>query len=103
MPDTHSRRSLVNQVDGLIRQKAVGYITCGQVGRGAQRLITYLQAVMLFVAFLDAAQYLQRLVYRWLLNQDRLEAAFQGGVPLHVFAKVVKGCRADALQLAAPQ
>ena len=54
--------------------------------------------VMLLVALLNSLQNLQRFVYRGLLYQNRLEAALQGGISLHILAVVIKGGGANALQ-----
>ena len=58
---------------------------------------------MLLVALPDAVQDLDRLLDGRLVDQDRLEAALQGGVLLDVLAVLVQGGGADGLQLAARQ
>ena len=97
----HAAGGLVDQVDRLVRQEAVGDVADRQVGGGLERLVGDLELVVLLVALADAVQDLDRLLERRLLDHDRLEAALQGGVPLDVLAVLVERGRADALQLAA--
>ena len=60
-------------------------------------------AVVDLVALLQAAQDRDGVLDRRLIDQDRLEAAFQGGVLLDVLAVLVERGGADAVQLAAGQ
>ena len=97
------RRGLVDEVDGLVGQEAVGDVAGRQLGRGLEGVVRDRQLVVLFVALADALEDLDRLFDARLLDQDGLEAALEGGVALDVLAVVVqRGC-ADALQLAAGQ
>ena len=101
MAQADARGSLVDQVDRLVRQVAVGDVADRQVGRGLDRLIGDGDLVMLLVTLADAEQDVDRLLEGRLLDHDRLEAALEGGVALDVLAVLVEGRRADALQLAA--
>src|SRR5207245_8359032 len=62
-----------------------------------------LDAVVRLVAVAEAAEDLDRLVDRRLLDADLLEAALEGSVALEVLAVLVERRRADRLQLAAGQ
>ena len=57
--------------------------------------------MVFLVALLDALENLDRLFDARLLNDDRLEAALEGGVALDVLAVFVERRRADALQFTA--
>lgn len=56
-----------------------------------------------FVAFFQAAENGDRIFYRRLVNHDRLETAFEGGVFFDVFLVFVEGRSPDAAQVAAGQ
>ena len=55
------------------------------------------------VLFLQATQDRDRVLDRWLSDENRLEAAFQRGILFDVLAVLVKRRRAHAAQLAAGQ
>ena len=92
---------LVDQVDRLVRQVAVGDVADRQVGGGLHRLVGDRDLVVLLVALADAHEDVDGLLERRLLDHDRLEAALEGGVALDVLAVLVERRRADALELAA--
>ena len=98
-----ARRGLVDEVDRLVGQVAVGDVAGRQVGGGLDGLVGDRDLVVLLVALADAHQDLDRLLERGLLDHDRLEASLERGVPLDVLAVLVERRRADALQLAARQ
>ena len=98
-PDAAGR--LVDQVDGLVGQVAVGDVAGREVHRGLDRLVRDLDLVVLLVALADAHQDVDGLLDRRLLDHDRLEAALESGVALDVLAVLVERGGADALQLAA--
>ena len=98
-----ARAGLVDEVDRLVRQRAVGDVANAQVDRGAQRLVADLDLVVLLVALADPEQDLDRLVDGRLLDHDRLEAALERRVLLDVLAELVERRGADALELAARQ
>ncbi len=97
--DAHPRGRLVDQVDRLVGQEAVGDVAVGQFGRGAQRVVGDLHLVVGLVAVAQAPEDLDGLVDRGLLHADLLEAALQRRVALEVLAVLVQGGRADRLQL----
>ena len=94
---------LVDEVDGLVGQEAVGDVARGQLGRRLQRVVGDRQLVVLLVRLAHALEDLDRLFDARLLDEDGLEAALERGVALDVLAVVVERGRADALQLAAGQ
>ncbi len=99
--DAHARGGLVDQVDRLVGQEAVGDVAAGEFAGGAQRLVGDLHLVVLLVAVAQAREDLDGLVDRGLVDADLLEAALQRGVALEVLAVLVERGRADRLQLTA--
>ena len=96
-------RCLVDQVDRLIRQKPVGDVTVGQLGRGDDRRVGDFDTVVQFVTLLQTAQDGDGRLDVRLVDHDFLEATLKRGVLLDVFAIFVKRRRADAMQLTARQ
>jgi hypothetical protein len=94
-------RGLVDQVDGLVGQEAVGDVAVGQLGRGHDGRVGDLHAVVHFVLFLQAAQDGDGGFHAGLAHDDLLEAALQRGVFLDVLAVFVQRGGAHAVQLAA--
>ncbi len=94
---------LVDEVDGLVGQLAVGDVAIGQLGGCFQRLVGDLDLVVLLVAVAQALEELHRLLGGRLVHADLLEAPLQGGVALQVLAVLVERRGADGLQLAAGQ
>ena len=98
-----ARRRLVDQVDRLVRQEAVGDVAVGQRRRRDDRRIGDAHAVMGLVLLLQAAQDRDRVLDRRLGDEHRLEAPRQRRVLLDVLAIFVERGRADAMQFAARQ
>ena len=96
-----ARRRLVHEVDGLVRQEAVGDVAVGQGRRGDQRRIGDAHAVMQLVFLFQAAQDGDGVLHRGLGHEHRLEAPGQRRVLLHMLAVLVERGGADAVQLAA--
>ena len=94
-------RRLVDQVDRLVRQKAIGDVAVRQRRRGDQRAVGDAHAVMQLVFLLDAAQDRDRVGNRGLADEHRLETAGQRRVLLHMQAILVERRGADAVQRAA--
>ena len=97
------RRRLVDQVDRLVGQEAVGDVAVRQRRRGDQRAVGDAHAVMHLVFVLEAAQDRDRVLDARLVDIDRLEAPRQSGVLLDVLLVFVERGGADAMQFAAGQ
>ncbi len=100
-PDAAGR--LVDQIDRLVGQVAVGDVADREVHGGLDGGVRDRDLVVLLVALPDPHQDVHRLLERRLLDHDRLEAPLQGRVALDVLAVLVQRGGADALQLAAGQ
>ena len=101
--DAQAAAGLVDEVDGLVRQVAVGQVAVGQVGRGHQGLVGDGHRVVRLVPVAQALQDLDGEGHVGLLHLDGLEAALEGGVLLQVLAVLVDGGGPDGLQLAPGQ
>src|ERR671922_198128 len=101
--DAHARRGLVDEVDRLVGQVPVLDVAVGEQRRRAERLVRDRAAVVRLVAVAEAAQDLDGVVHRRLVDADLLEAALERGVALEVLAVLVERRRADRLELAAGQ
>ena len=99
--DAQARRGLVDQVDRLVGQVPVLDVAVGERRGGGERVVGDLAAVVRLVAVAQAAQDLDRVVDRRLLDADLLEAPLERRVALEVLAVLVERRRADRLQLAA--
>ena len=97
------RGRLVDKVDRLVGQEAVGDVAVGQRRRGDQRGVRDAHLVVLLVLLLQAAQDRDRVLDARLVDHDGLEAAGKGGVLLDMLAVFVERGGADAMQLAARQ
>ena len=103
--DLHAqlRRRLVDQVDRLVGQEAVGDVAVRQHRRRDQRRVLELHAVVDLVALAQAAQDADRVLDGRLADHHGLEAPLERGVLLDVLAVLVERGRADGVQLAARQ
>ena len=99
--DADARAGLVDEVDRLVGEVAVLDVAVGERGCRGERLVGDLAAVVRLVAVAQAAQDLNRLVDRRLVDAHLLEAALERGVALEVLAVLVERRRADRLDLAA--
>ena len=97
----HAGGSFVDQVNGLVRQEAVGNVARAEFRSGFEGFIANFQAVVLLVLLADTTQDSDGLLDGRLLHHDRLEAAFQGGIALDILAVLVDGGGANHLQFAA--
>ena len=97
------RRRLVDQIDRLVGQEAVGDVAVRQRRGGDNRAVADAHAVMLLVFVLQAAQDRDGILDRRLRHEDRLEAAGERGVLFHVLLVFVERGGADAVQFAARQ
>ena len=94
---------LVDEVNGLVGQEAVGDIPVGEGRGGDDRRVGDLHAVEDLVALLQTAQDGDRVLHGRLVDHDGLEAALERRILFNVFAVFVERGRADAVQLAARQ
>ncbi len=101
--DLQPRGRLVDQVDRLVGEEAVGDVALRERRRGDDRRVGDPHAVVLFVAPLQPAQDRDRVLHVGLADQHRLEAPLQRRVLLDVLAVLVERRRADRAQLAARQ
>ncbi len=103
--DLHAdaRSGFVDQVDRLVGQLAVRDVAVRKRRGRDDRGIGDADAVVNFVALLQAAQDRDRVLDRRLADEDFLEAPLQRRVLLEVLAIFVERGRADAMQLAARQ
>ena len=99
--DAHAAGGLVDQVDRLVRQEAVGDVAVAEGGGGDQRGIGDRDLVVRLVALLEAAQDGDRVLHRRLADVDRLEAPLERRVLLDVLLVLVERGGADGAQLAA--
>ena len=92
---------LVDEVDGLVRQEAVGDVAVGEHGGGDDGGVLDADVVIELEAVAQAAEDGDRVLDARGVDGDGLEAAFEGGVLLHVLAVFVEGRGADAVEFAA--
>ena len=96
-------RSLVQQIDGLIRQVQVRQIPDGQVHRRLQGLLRNTEPVMPLQAGLQALQNSQRRGLIRLLHPDRPEPPLQGRVLFNEFPVFLQGRGPQHLQFSPAQ
>jgi hypothetical protein len=101
--DAQLRRRLVDQVDRLVGQEAVGEVPVGEHRRADERRVLDAHAVVDLVALLEAAQDADRVLHGGLADVHLLEAALERRVLLDVLAVLVERGGADHAQLAAGQ
>ena len=101
--DARARAGLVHDVNGLVRQVAVGDVAVGELDRGLDGLVGELGLVMLLVFRAEALEDQDGLFDGGRFDFDGLEAAFERGIFLDVLAIFVERRGADALQFAAAQ
>ena len=101
--DARARAGFVHDVNGLVRQEAVGDVTIRELDRGFDGLVGELGLVMVLVFRAEALEDQNGLVDGGSFDLDRLEAPFQSRVFLDVLAVLVERGGADALQFAAAE
>ena len=101
--DLHAqpRRSLVDEVDGLVRQEARSDVAVRERRGGHKGGVRDGDLVVGLVLLLEPAQDPDGLLDARLADQDLLEPAFERGVLLDVLAVLVEGGGSDHAQLAA--
>ena len=97
----HAARGLVDQVDRLVGQEAVGDVAVRERRGRHERGVLDPHAVVDLVALLQPAQDRDRVLDGRLADEHGLEAALERGVLLDVLAVLVERGGADAAQLAA--
>ena len=101
--DAGARTGLIHQVDGLVWEKAVGDVAIRHVDRGDDGAVGDLGLVMFLVLRAQALEDGDGVIDGRSLDSHALEAAFERGVLLDVFAILVERGGADALHLAAAE
>ena len=91
----------VDQVNGLVRQEAVGDIAVGKRCGGNNRVVRDLHAVKHLIPGFQTTQDGDGILHRRLLHQNGLEPALKRGILFDILAVFVQRRRADAVQLAA--
>jgi hypothetical protein len=99
--DPQPRGRLVDEVDRLVGQEAVGDVALAERRGGDRGAVLDAHAVVDLVALLEAAQDRDRVLDGRLADHHGLEAALERGVLLDVLAVLVERRRADGPQLAA--
>ena len=94
---------LVYEIDGLVRQKSIGDVPVRQHGRGHERRILELHAVVDLVPLPEAAQDADGVLDGRLADGDRLEPSLERGVLFDVLAILVECRRTDRVELATRQ
>ena len=91
---------LIDQVDGLVGQEAVGDIAIGEVGGGHERAIGDVHAVEDLVLLLQATQDRDGVLDGRLAHHNGLETTRERRILLDVLAVFVERGRADRVQVA---
>ena len=91
---------LVDEVDGLVGQKAIGNVAGGVRDRERDRVVGVADGVKLLVLLLDSHDDLDRVLFVRRRNLDGLEAPLERTVLLDRLAILGRGGGADALDLA---
>jgi len=101
--DLHAQPAsrLVDQVDCLVGQEAVGDVAMRQGCSRDDRAVSDAHVVVHLVAFLKTAQDRDGVLHRRLVDEHGLEAALERGIFLDVLAVFVQRRRADRVQLPA--
>jgi hypothetical protein len=101
--DAQRGRGFIDQVDGLVGEKAVADVTVRERSRRDDRRIFNANPMMHLVLFLQAAQDGNGVFDIRLADEDNLEAALKGGIFFDVLAIFVQRSRADSTQFPASQ
>ena len=96
-----ARAGLIDQIDSLVGQKAVGDIALTHLGGAAAHLVRHGNTVEGFVIGTDALENFCGLGNRRFPDVHRLKTAFQSGILFDVFAVFLERGRADDLNIAA--
>ena len=99
--DAQAAGRLVDQVDRLVGQEAVGDVALGELSGSDQRRVHDAHAVVHLVALAQTAQDRDRVGHGRLAHEHRRETPLERRVLLDVLAVLVERRRADRAQLAA--
>lgn len=99
--DADAGAGLVDNIDGLVWLDSACDVAAREFNGGADRGVGVLDAVVLFVLRADAFEDFNGLLVAWWFDGDGLETTIKGGVFFDVFAVLVEGSCANALDLAA--
>src|SRR6266404_343584 len=97
----YARARFVDQVDGFVRQEAIGNVAVRKIDRVAQRFFGIADGMKLFVAFAHATEHENGFVFVRSRHLHGLEAALKRTVLLNRLAVFAGSCCADALNFAA--
>ncbi len=90
--------SFIHEVNGFVRQEAVGDVAGRKLGTGVGSSFRNRNAVVLFVLALDTGEYGLGLLDRGLLHHDGLEAAFKSRILFDILMIFADGRGPDDLQ-----
>src|SRR5215213_9293183 len=93
----------VAELADAVGEEAVRNVPVGHLSGGHESLVGDGDAVVCLIPVPQTAKNIDRVGNRRLRHLDRLEAALQGGVHLHILAILVQGRGADGLKLAPGQ
>ena len=97
------RAGLVDEVDGLIGEEAVGDIAVRERRGGNDCRVCDLYAVEDLISRFQTTQNGDRIFHARLLHKNRLEPPFKRGVLFNILPVLVERCCADAVQFASCQ
>ena len=101
--DTHTGTSLVDKVNGFVRQVAVVDVTVGEVGGRSQRAVGNGHAVVSLVAVTQTFKNIDGQLNGRLRYLHRLETTLQRSVLLNMLAVFIQRGGTDGLQFTAGQ
>src|SRR3989344_2373416 len=101
--DTQSRGSLINKVDGLVRQKTIADVARRKFDRGDDSAIGDAHAVEEFIFVAEPTKNGDAVLHRRFLYKNGLEATSECRILLDVFLVLLQGRRADDAYLAAAE
>ena len=101
--DAQTTGGLIDQVDGLIGEEAIGDVAIRQHRGSHDCAVLDAHTVVDLVALLESTKDANRILHVWLAHEHRLEPASQGRVLLDVLAVLVDRRGTDCAQFAARQ
>ena len=97
--DFDFRRSLVNQVDGFVRQKSVSDVAMAQLCRSDDGRIGDIYIVVLFIALFQATQDGDRRFHTRFSHQYFLKSSLKSRIFFNVLSVFIQRSRTNAMQL----